>query len=403
MKISLSSTFYLGFKISRNTKFYINPDIAGGSGIGGTLGIAAYPNGEIFRVGNPAPAIYFSRAFIRHYVPLKNTSYSYSESDQNQLGEFVPTHRLQLTIGKFTLNDIFDCNHYSHDPRTRFLNWALMNSGAYDFASNTKGYTYGIVIERITPELSLRTGIGVEPVYSNGPLSYRRQIGRFPLLDMEVDLNKNTGYGWQFEVEKPIRQKSGKPMIIRALVFANSTNSGKYSDAIASPYYTAKPDSFVNNGSLSIASVRNPGTVKYGASLNIEKPIGPHAGALARFSWNDGRSESFAFAEIDQSESLGFVLHGTAYHRYHDRVMAAIVVNQVSTVHRDYLLHGGYGFMLGEPNMRYASECVIELQYSYSLGQDFVISPDFQYILNPGYDANRGSIRVWGVRSHINF
>jgi len=292
MKMSMSSTFYLGFKLWKNGSFYINPDVAGGSGLGGTLGVAGYMNGEIFRVGNPAPTVYISRMYIRQYFPLKQGS-SYVVPDANQLGEWVPDSRIQVTIGKLSLADIFDCNHYSHDPRTRFLNWSLMNAGAYDFASNTKGYAYAAVAEYITPTLSFRGGAAVEPQYSNGPLTTKRDISGVTLADMEVNL-PNQGYGLNFELEKPIKQKSGKPAIVRLLGFINRVDAGKYTDAMASPLYKTAPDSFVDNASAALASVRKFNAVKYGFSLNIEKPIGPHAGAFSRISWNDGKTESFA-------------------------------------------------------------------------------------------------------------
>ena len=400
MKMSMSSTFYLGVKLAKNMGLYINPDIAGGSGLGGTLGVAGYMNGEIFRVGNPAPSVYVSRLFIRKYFPLTDST-SYVASDANQLGEYVPDKRIQLTIGKITLADAFDNNHYSHDPRTRFLNWSLMNAGAYDFASNTKGYTYGIVTEYISPFISGRFGIGIEPQYSNGPITTKRDFNDVPLLDLEVAI-PNQGYSLNAELEKPFKLKSGKNGVIRVLGFINRVRAGKYTDAMASPYYGAMPDSFVDNGSVALASVRKFNAIKYGFSLNLEQPIGKHAGAFSRISWNDGKTESFAFAEIDRSESLGFVLHGGAFKRYHDRVEAAIVFNQVSSEHKDYLVNGGYGFMLGEKGMKYASEAIIEFQYIYDLGKDFNVSPDFQIIMNPGYDAHRGPVSVFGVRTHVS-
>ena len=398
LKVSLSSTFYLGHKLWRGASVYVNPDIAGGAGLGGTVGIAGYVNGEIFRVGNPAPTLYISRAFVRQYFAIGD-EVKYVATDQNQLGEWVPTNRVQFTIGKFSMADVFDNNHYSHDPRTRFLNWSLMNAGSYDFPSNTKGYTYGAVIERITPNFSARVGVGMEPQYSNGPLTTNRNSG---MLDMEYGYN---GYGVTAEVEAPIHQGSGKDATIRILYFVNSVNAGSYADALNKvvAYRKAGIDTFVDNASNTLASSRRSGALKYGFGINVEKPIGQHAGSFMRLNMNDGQTESFAFAEIDQSASLGFVLHGSAYNRYHDRIEIAGAVNGISQIHRQYLEAGEYGFMLGEPGMKYGPEYVMEFQYVYDLGKDFMVSPDFQLIVNPGYDMNRGIIRVVGLRTHIQF
>lgn len=397
LKVSLSSTFYLGHKLWKGASIYVNPDIAGGSGLGGTVGIAGYVNGEIFRVGNPAPTLYISRAFIRQYFAI-GTNMKYVATDQNQLGEWVPIKRFQLTVGKFSMADMFDNNHYSHDPRTRFLNWSLMNAGSYDFPSNTKGYTYGAVVEYITPNLSTRLGIGAMPQYSNGPLTTNRNSA---MLDMEYGY---AGYGLSLEIESPIHQKSGKDATVRILYFINNANAGSYTDALnrMPAYRSTGIDTFVDNASNSLASSRKQ-SIKYGFGINLEKPIGQHAGSFLRLNMNNGQTESFCFAEIDQSASLGFVLHGTAYNRYHDRIEIAGVVNGLSQIHKIYLESGEYGFMLGEPGMKYCPEYVMEFQYIYDLGKDFMVSPDFQLIVNPGYDMNRGVIRVIGLRTHIQF
>ena len=405
LKVSLSATFYLGWHLWKNGSIYINPDIAGGSGLGGTVGVAGYVNGEIFRVGNPSPSPYISRAFIRQYIPLSK-DYYYQEGSANQLGEMIPTKRLQFTIGKFTLADMFDCNHYSHDPRTRFLNWSLMNAGAYDFASNTKGYTYGAVVEYITPKFSARAGIGEHPQYSNGPLNLKRSAA---MMDMESEIFKNgnkkdsIGYGLNFEIEKPFKLKSEKSSIIRILFFINNVDAGKYTDAMDYVKIHGSDTSFVNNAPTAMYMVRKAHAIKYGFSLNLEQPIGKHAGMFSRLSWNDGKTESFAFAEIDRSASVGFVLHGTAYHRYHDRIELAGVVNGLSKEHRFYLESGEVGFMLGEPGLKYSPEYIFEFQYVYDLGKNFMASPDYQFIINPGYDMNRSPIHVFGIRTHIEF
>ena len=397
LKVSLSSTFYLGRKLWKGASLYVNPDIAGGAGLGGTVGIAGYVNGEIFRVGNPAPTLYVSRAFVRQYLAIRD-EVEYVPTDQNQLGEWVPIRRFQLTIGKFSMADMFDNNKYSHDPRTRFLNWSLMNAGSYDFPSNTKGYTYGAVFECITPNLSARIGVGAEPQYSNGPLTTNRNSS---MLDMEYGYN---GYGATLELEWPIHQPNGKDTKVRILYFANRVNAGSYADALYKmvPLRNAGLDTFVDNASYSLASTRSS-SMKYGMGINIEHPIGQHAGSFLRINMNDGQTESYAFAEIDQSASLGFVLHGTAYNRYHDRIEIAGAVNGISQAHRAYLEAGEYGFMLGEPGLKYGPEYVMEFQYVYDLGRDFTVSPDFQLIVNPGYDMNRGVIRVIGLRTHIQF
>src|SRR6476646_9351312 len=58
---SLTATLYLGAKLWKGAGLYLNPELAGGSGLSGALGMAGSSNGETFRVGNPAPALYWAR------------------------------------------------------------------------------------------------------------------------------------------------------------------------------------------------------------------------------------------------------------------------------------------------------------------------------------------------------
>ena len=398
-KSSLSATLFLGARLWHGAEFYLNPEIAGGQGLGGTLGVAGYPNGEIFRVGNPAPSLYVARLFLRQIIELsgskveeKGSARDYLRADQTQLAGFTSTKRLVFTLGKFTLADIFDDNHYGHDPRTRLLNWSLMASGAWDYASNTKGYTYAAVGEYISPELSLRFGTAVEPMYANGPLAPHK------LMDLEVQTGN--GLEYNYEIEKPFHFFNKKNSIFRTLLFFNKNRAGEY--ALVS--HNRTDDSiYFNNASKSMNDVRqkNPDAVKYGFGLNLEQPIGPHAGMFCRYSWNDGHTESWAFAEIDNSLALGFVFHCTAWHRYYDRITVGYANNGISKDHQAYLENGGYGFMLGDGTLNYARENVLEVQYEWEIKRGFIISPDYQFILNPGYNRNESSLNVFGVRAHI--
>ncbi|MEI8278457.1 MAG: carbohydrate porin [Bacteroidota bacterium] len=392
MKTSLSSTFYLGAKLWKGGSLYLDPEVAGGSGLSGTVGVAGYVNGEVFRVGNPAPTLYIARLFFRQSLSLSKEQ-QYISPSANQLGELVATKRLVFTLGKITLSDMFDGNHYSHDPRTRFLNWSMMASGAWDYSSNTKGYTYAFVTEYISPTWSARAGIAMEPIYSNGPLDNHR------FLDLEGNIN-NQGYGLNAELEKPFHFHNQKHSILRILGFVNHANMGTYKNAV----HTAIDDTtYIYNASQSLTNTRRFNTVKYGFSVNLEQPVGKHAGFFSRFSWNDGKTESFSFAEIDHSLSMGLYVHGTAWDRYHDKVGIGFAINGISQDHREYLAQGGYGFMLGDGKLNYGNELVIELQYAIDIGQNFIVTPDYQFILNPAYNKDHGSIHIFGVRTHIEF
>ena len=57
-KASLTATIFLGLKVRKGLELYVNPEIAGGEGLSGAVGMAGFPNGEITRVTRPTPKPY---------------------------------------------------------------------------------------------------------------------------------------------------------------------------------------------------------------------------------------------------------------------------------------------------------------------------------------------------------
>ena len=155
LETSFTSTFFIGRKLWDGAEIYVNPEILAGKGIGSTLGIAGFPNGEIYRVDNPSPKITLARLFIRQTWNLGGPQ-QYLEDDQNQLPGRRRSTRITVTLGKFSVVDLFDGNTYSHDARTQYLNWSLMDNGAWDFAADTRGYTYGLAIEAMKGRWTVR-------------------------------------------------------------------------------------------------------------------------------------------------------------------------------------------------------------------------------------------------------
>src|SRR5579885_2308361 len=49
LRTSFTATIFLGRELWKGGEAYVNPELTAGSGLGGTLGVAAFPNGEIFR------------------------------------------------------------------------------------------------------------------------------------------------------------------------------------------------------------------------------------------------------------------------------------------------------------------------------------------------------------------
>jgi carbohydrate-selective porin OprB len=123
---------------------------------------------------------------------------------------------------------------------------------------------------------------------------------------------------------------------------------------------------------------------------------------FARLGWNDGRNESFAFTEADRAGSVGAQLSGIHWGRQEDHIAIAFAENGISHDHRDYLADGGSGFLIGDGRINYAREQITEIYYAAKLNKFITLSPDFQFVRNPGYNADRGPARFYGLRAHID-
>ncbi len=157
-------------------------------------------------------------------------------------------------------------------------------------------------------------------------------------------------------------------------------------------------------GEINIVATRAYGRSKYGIGLNIEQELSDNVGMMFRAGWNDGHNETWMFTEIDQSVSAGIVYDGKAWNRAGDNHGIAVLANGISAEHRPYLKAGGYGFLIGDGNLNYAPESIAEAFYSFSLpAYHLQLSPDYQFVLNPAYNKDRGPVHVVAIRIHSEF
>ena len=379
-KLSLTTTLFIGRRLWRNAAVYFNPEVAGGSGLSGATGIAGAPNGETFRIGDPAPQVYLARLYFRQLWALDTEQKEEFEDDNNQVAGLRPRRFLALNVGKFSVADYFDQNSYSHDPRTQFFNWSLMSAGSWDYPANVRGYTVGAVLEYVAPGVALRAGLGAMPANANGPtLDYH--FGRAQALTLELT--------------KPYTL-AGHPGAVRLLGFRNQAAMGSYRLAVRE----AGPDG------PDITAVRADRRTKYGFVVNAEQELTAEVGAFGRFSYNDGHNETWAFTEIDRSLSLGLTSTGARWQRPTDRLGVAAVANGLSDAHRAYLAAGGSGFILGDGQLNYGLEYIGEVYYSIDFPRyHAALSPDYQIVFNPGYNKSRlpGPVHIVALRVHVEF
>ena len=139
-------TLFAGVHLWDGGETYINPEIDQGFGFNDTYGIAGFPNGDAYKFGDSTPYFRLQRLFFRQTFDLGGDVEDV-EPGANQLGSRRTADNLVITIGKFSVVDMFDTNTYAHDPTADFLNWSIIDSGAYDYAADSWAYTYGIAGE----------------------------------------------------------------------------------------------------------------------------------------------------------------------------------------------------------------------------------------------------------------
>ena len=375
---SFTATAALGTRIWRGGELYFDPEVAQGVPLSGLTGLGGFTNGEIARVSGPNPTFYRARLFARQTWGFGGGSEK-TEPDANQLAGSVDRRRLVLTIGNLSVLDIFDDNAFSHDPRTQFLNWSLMTHGAYDYAADARGYSWGLALEYLSEDWRLRAGRFIQPKEPN---------------QLALDSRIFKHYGDQIEIERAytLAEQPGK---LRFLVFRNVARMARYQDALDLAAQTG--------GAPDINAVRTDEQVKRGFGFNFEQEISPSVGLFGRANWADGQTETYAFTEIDRSLSGGVSVKGGTLGRPQDTLGIALVRNSLSTAHRDYLAAGGLGFFLGDGALNYRPEDILEAYYSLNVAKDIWLSADFQRISNPGYNADRGPATVVSARLHYGF
>jgi high affinity Mn2+ porin len=373
---SFTNTYYIGRRLWKNAALYFNPEIAGGRGLSDAYGIAGFPNGETFRIGSPDLRLYVARLFLEQKFALDQRT-GYQEDDFNQLQGRVPVKYISIRAGKFSLADFYDDNAYSHDPRRQFLNWSLMSNGAWDYPANTRGYTVGLVLEYHGSSGDIQFSASQEPTYANGPV---------------LDSHISKAYGLTLEGEKTFHVK-GRKGIIHLLLFHNVARMGNYEEAIR-----------VNPAAPDITAVRAYSKSKSGITFSFEQELNSNIGLFLRAGWNDGKNETWAFTEIDQALSGGLVLDGIKWKRPGDTWGFAFSLNGLSGPHRDYLKAGGYGFIIGDGQLNYSGEMIFESYYSFRIPQlHLFLSPDYQYVLHPAYNLDRGPVHIVAARVHLEF
>ena len=374
---TLDATLFLGARLWDGAAVYANPEIDQGFGLSDTVGVAGFPSGEAYKIGDVHPYFRLQRYFLRQTIDLGGDPKTIDD-DVNQVAGATTADNLVITAGKFSVGDVFDTNQYAHDPRGDFLNWALIDGGAFDYAADSWGYAAGVAGEWTQDWWTLRLGLLDLSKVPNGKT-------------LEDDFS-------QFEAVTEAEERHtlfGHDGKVKLLGFVNRGRMGSYRDAIALAEAT--------DTTPSTALVRRYKS-RPGGEINIEQGLTTNLGAFLRASINDGSKEAYEFTEINRSVSAGLSLKGADWDRPDDTVGLAGVVSGISHDARDYLAAGGLGILIGDGRLpHYDSENVLEAYYSAQVWKGIDASLDYQFVDNPAYNPDRGPVSVFAVRLHAQF
>jgi high affinity Mn2+ porin len=399
-----SFTLFFGLHLWRGGEAYLVPEVISERALSNLHGIGgAIQNFELQKQGSTTPQLYRSRTYLRQTFDFGGDSVV-KTSDPMQLGTTVTSHRLVLTAGNFSILDVFDKNSVSWDPRQTFLNMAFMTYSSWDFPSDARGYSWGGTAELYWDDWAVRIGRITPPRDPNG---------------LPIDFRLWKYYGDELEIEHDHRL-FGRAGAVRLLGYRNRVDTGSFAAAIAS--FEADPNK--NSAACSAANLYNynnnpaigPGNpnapdlcwvrqpnIKLGAGISIEQYVAPDIGVFVRAMYSDGRTEVDAYNPADRSVSVGAVAKGTLWQRPFDVTGVGFGMSWISASHATYLALGGEDGFIGDGALRQAGEGISEVFYSFNLLKAIWLTGDYQHLWNPGFNADRGPVDIYGTRIHVEF
>jgi high affinity Mn2+ porin len=372
-------TIYTGFRASNSTEFLVDVEEAGGLALSSGLGLAGNTDLDIVRNPLLSKQPYLARAMIHHVFALSKDKV---ENDRSSLSLFdeLPRRRLEIRFGKFSMPDFLDLNSVGSDTHFQFINWTTDNNGAWDYAADTRGYTIGFTADYEDRNWGFRFAEGLMPIVANG-------------INLVWRPWEAHAENWEYELRRGVIPK--KTGVLRLLAYTNYANMGIYRNQIVEA---------AEEGVTPVIS-DHPWhiTRKYGFGVNFEQNLSHYLTAFARFGWDNGKTESFAYTEVDQTVAEGVGASGNWWHRKQDRAGIAFISNAIKKDHQNYLADGGLGFLLGDGRLNYGRENIVESYYTAHVWRGLYVAPGLQHLNNPGYNRDRGPVLVPSFRAHLEF
>jgi high affinity Mn2+ porin len=370
-------TLYFGLRVWKGGEVWVDPELNQGFSVGNTEGVAGFVNGEGAKLGKTHPYGRIHRWMLRQTIDLGGETQTV-DPDQDQLGGAQTANRLVFTIGRISVGDVFDANKYAHDPRNDFLNWALIDTGSFDYAADAWGYTYGLAGE-----------------WYQGPWTVRAGAFDMSIRPNDVQLDPTLRqYQLIGEVERRYSM-AGNAGKLAMTGFVSHGRMATFADAIALAAATGTvPD---------VSRVRRFQN-RAGVSINLEQQLSDDVGLFARAGIADGATEPFEYADIDQTIAAGVSISGKRWGRGDDTVGVAGILNAISREHQHYLALGGLGILVGDGKLPHPGpEEIVEAYYDAAVTKHVWLTLDAQIVGNPAYNRDRGPAPVLGLRLHAQY
>lgn len=370
-------TAFLGFRPWEGGEIYLNPELMQGFGLDSVHGVAAFPNGEAQKSNFPTPRFNMARMYLRQTWGLGGEQEVIPDGP-NQLATKQDISRITVTAGKFSVLDFFNLNAYSGEPRTGFLNWNMYGGGSYDWTMDRLSWTWGAMAEINQKHWAFRAGYFLLPTVSN-------------IDNFDMHIPQRGEYVAELELRYSLLGEPGK---LRLFGWVNHGTMGSYSEAVALPVTSPDyPD---------ITATRRTRT-NYGVVVNLEQAVTGDLGIFSRVTWSPGHTELIGWTDAHRTVSLGGQLKGTAWGRPDDKVGVAGIVEELSRDAQTYFAAGGLGILIGDGQLNYRREKALEAYYAYAINGWSTLTFDYQFVANPGYNADRGPVSFYSVRYHAEW
>lgn len=388
-------TLYLGLRLWHGAEVYAVPELISENPLSQLKGLGgAIQDFELQKGGDVTPSVYRSRAYMRQTIDLGGERQT-RDSGPTQLGTNYDSRRFVFVLGNFSILDFFDKNAFDIDPRQGLYNLAFLTYAAYDFASDARGYSWGGVFELYWDRWAVRYG-RITPPKDPNQLAIEWRLFKF--------------YGDQIELEHR-HSVHGQDGLVRVLAYRNHENIGRFDDAVAA--FEADPAKnattcprfsygSANSTAPDLCWTRKP-NVKDGIGVFGQQYVGSGIGVFARAMVSDGQSEVDAYTSTDRSASFGVLGKGGLWSRPRDVTGGGINFGWISAAHARYLSLGGIDGFIGDGRINAAPETALDAFYSFNYRKTFWLSGDYQRIINPGFNADRGPVNVFSLKAHGEF